>query len=70
MDLLLFDILYLSYIPNLFRGGEDYVCEYPLGDSGLVINIHNPFMYCVMSQYVFKLRDVIMLLRAVTIVTT
>ena len=35
-----------------------------------VMNIHNPFMHCVMSQYVFKLHDVIMLLHAVTMVTT
>ena len=52
----------------LFRGGEDHVCESPLGDSCFVMNIHNPFMHCVTSQYVFKLRDVIMLIRAVTIV--
>ena len=52
----------------LFRGGEDHVCESPLGDSCFVMNIHNPFMHCVTSQYVFKLRDVIMLMRAVTIV--
>ena len=54
----------------LFRGGEDYVCESPLGDSSFVMNIHNPFMHRVTSQYVFKLRDVIMLLHAVTMVTT
>ena len=53
---------------SLFRGGEDHVCESPLGDSCFVMNIHNPFMHCVTSQYVFKLRDVIMLLHAVTIV--
>ena len=52
----------------LFRGGEDHVCESPLGDSCFVMNIHNPFMHCVTSQYVFKLRDVIMLMRAVVII--
>ena len=52
----------------LFRGGEDHVCESPLGDSCFVMNIHNPFMHCVTSQYVFKLRNVIMLMRAVTII--
>ena len=52
----------------LFRRGEDHVCESPLGDSCFVMNIHNPFMHCVTSQYVFELRDVIMLMRAVTIV--
>ena len=49
--------------------GEDYICESPLGGSRLVMNMHKPFMHCGTSQYVFKLRDVIMLLRAVTIVT-
>ena len=35
----------------LFQGGAAYV----------VMNIHNPSMHCVMSQYVFKPGDVIML---------
>ena len=61
------DIGIITHAP-LFRGGEDHVCESPLGDSCFVINIHNPFMHCVTSQYVFKLRDVIMLMRSVTIV--
>ena len=52
----------------LFRRGEDYVCELPLGDSSLVMNIHNPITHCVMSQYVFKPCDVIMLLYAVAII--
>ena len=34
----------------------------------LVMNIHNPFMYCATSQYVFKPSDVIMLMNDVTIV--
>ena len=34
----------------------------------LVMNIHNPFMHCATSQYVFKPRDVIMLMHDVTIV--
>ena len=59
-------LLIITHTP-LFRGGEDHVCESPLGDSCFVMNIHNPFMHCVTSQYVFKLRDVIMLMRAVTI---
>ena len=50
--------------------GEDHVCELPLGESSFVMNIHNPFMHCVTSQYVFKMCDVIMLLHAVTMVTT
>ena len=58
---------FITHAP-LFRGGEDHVCELPLGDSCFVMNIHNPFMHCVTSQYVFKLGDVIMLMRAVTIV--
>ena len=62
----------IAWFPNpiithapLFWGGEDYVCESPLGDSSFVMNIHNPFMHCMTSQYVF-----IMLLHAVTTVTT
>ena len=51
----------------LFRGGAD-VYESPLGDSSLVMNIHNPFMHCATSQYVLKPRDLITLMRAVTIV--
>ena len=54
----------LSHAP-LFRGGEDYVCEPPLGNSSLVMNMHNPFKHCVTSQYAFKLGDVTMLLHAV-----
>ena len=46
----------LSHTPHCFK---DHVCESPLGDSCFVMNIHNPFMHCVTSQYVFKLRDVI-----------
>ena len=57
--------LIITHAP-LFRGGEDYVGESPLGDSSFVMNIHNPFMHYVTSQ----LRDVIMLLHAVTMVTT
>ena len=60
-------IAVLTHDP-FFRGGADYVHESPLGDSSLVMNIHNPFMYCATSQFVFKPRDVMMLMRAVTIV--
>ena len=63
------EIYVAIFITNapLFRGVEDYVCESPLGDWSFEMNIHNPFMHCVMSQY--KLRDAIML-HAVTMVTT
>ena len=47
----------LSHMPHCFEG-----VNRPLGDSSLVTNIHNPFMHCVTSQYLFKLRDIIMLL--------
>ena len=50
-----------------FRGGADYVYESPLGDSSLVMNIHNLFMHCATSQYVFRPHDVMMLMHAVTI---
>ena len=62
-----FDDAFITHAP-LFRGGEDHVWESPLGDSCFVMNIHNSFMHCMTSQYVFKLRDVIMLMRAVKIV--
>ena len=52
----------------LLQGGTDDVNESSLGDSRLVMNIHNPFMHCATSQCVFKPRDVIMLMRAVNIV--
>ena len=50
----------ITHVP-LFR-------ESPLGDSCLVINIHNPLTHCATSHYVCKPRDVIMLMHAVTIV--
>ena len=56
---------FITHAP-LFWEGEDYVCESPLGDSTFAMNIHNPFMHCVTSQYVLKLCDVIMQLHAVT----
>ena len=52
----------------LFRGGADDVYESSLGDSRVVMNIHNPFMHCATSQCVFKPRDVIMLMHAVKII--
>ena len=63
----LYEKIVITHSP-LFRGGADDVYESPLGDSRLVINIHKPFMHCATSQNVFKPRDVIMLMRAVTIV--
>ena len=60
--------LFITHAP-LFRGGATYVYESPLGDSSLVMNIHNPFMHCVTSQYVFKPRDVIMLNNRVSLAT-
>ena len=40
----------------------------PLAIQIFVMNIDNPFMHCATSQYVFKPRDAIMLMCAVTIV--
>ena len=51
----------------LFRRGGDYVCVSPWGHSSWLIYINSPFIQCVASQFVFKPRDVIMLLRAVAI---
>ena len=53
----------------LFRGCVAYVYESPLGYSSLAMNIHNPFMHCVMSQYVFKLCDVIVLNNRISVAT-
>ena len=53
----------------LFWGGAVYVYESPLGDSRLVINIHNPYMHRVTSQCVFKSRDVIMLNNRISVAT-
>ena len=59
---------FITHAP-LFRGGAAYVYELPLGDSCLIMNIHNPFMHCVMSQYMFKSRDVIMLNNRINVAT-
>ena len=67
MDVMNHSFSSITHAP-LFRGGADDVYESLLGDSRLVMNIHNPFMHCATSQCVFKMRDVIMLMRAVTIV--
>ena len=37
----------------MFWEGAAYVYESPSGDACLVLNIHNPFMHCATSQYVF-----------------
>ena len=65
---IIYEVFHIIINAPLFRRGADHVYESPLGDLCLVMNIHNPFMHCATSQYVFKLRDVIMLTRAVTIV--
>ena len=57
----------LSHTPHCFRGCT--LCLWiALGDSSLVMNIHNPSVHCVTSQNALKSRDVIMLLHAVTLV--
>ena len=58
--------LEISFIPYalLFRVGAAFVYESPLA-----INVHNPFMHCVTSQYVFKPRDVIMLNNRINVAT-
>ena len=53
----------------LIRGGAAYVYESPFGDSCQVTYIHNPFLHCVMSQCVFKPRDVIMLSKSISVAT-
>ena len=60
--------IFITHAP-LFRGGAAYVYESPLGDWCLIMNIHNPFMHCAMSQYVFKPRDVIMLNNRISVAT-
>ena len=49
--------LLLSHTPHCFKG----VRLMFKGDSCLVMNINNPFMHCVTSQYVLKPLDVKML---------
>ena len=58
----------LSHMPHCFKGVRMMFMNRPWAIHVLVMYIHNPFMHCVTSQYVFKQRDVIMLLRAFTIV--
>ena len=58
----------LSHMPHCLEGVRMMFMNRPWVIHVLVMNIHNPFMHCVTSQYVFKQRDVIMLLRAFTIV--
>ena len=56
-------LYYITHAP-VFRGGAAYVYESPLGNSSLVINIQNPLMHCVASQY-----DVIMLNNRISVAT-
>ena len=58
----------LSHMPHCFEGVRMIFMNRPWAIHVLVMNMHNPFKHCVTSQYVFKQRDVIMLLRAFTIV--
>ena len=62
------ETMYVITHAPLFQGGADDVYESPLGYSRLVMKIHNPFMHYATSQCVFKPRDVILLMHAVTIV--
>ena len=57
-----------SHTPHYFEVVRIMFMNRPWDDSSLIINIHNLFMYCATSLYVFKPRDVIMLICAVTIV--
>ena len=63
------DDIHLSHTPHCFEGGAAYVYESPLGDSCLAMNIYNPFMHCVTSQYAFKPRDVMLLNNRISIAT-
>ena len=56
-------LYYITHAP-VFRGGAAYVYESPLGNSSLVMNIQNPLMHCVASQY-----DVIMLNNGISVAT-
>ena len=65
-----------SYIMMHMHGGfgkprsfpHQLICGGPTFFFFFFLNIHNSFMDCATSQYLFKPRDVIMLMRAVTIV--
>ena len=63
-----FDLRVYHTHPIVSRGAA-YVYESPLGESSLPMNIHNPFLYCITSQYVFKPRDVIMLNNRISVTT-
>ena len=56
----------LSHTPHCFEGAR-IIFMNPWAIQVFIMNIHNPFMPCATSQYVFEPRDVIMLMRAVTI---
>ena len=59
-------IIQFSNITCYFIKRCNNLCE---GDSCLVMNIHNSFMHCVMSQYLFKPCDFIMLNNHISITT-
>ena len=61
---------FLSHTPDCFEGVIIMFVNRPWAIQVFVMNIHNPFMHCVTSQCAFKLCDVVMLLHAVTMVTT
>ena len=58
----------LTLTPHCFEGVRIRFMNRPLAIQVLVMNIHNPFIHCATSQYVFKPRDVKMLMLAVAIV--
>ena len=60
--------LIITHTPLFREGVWIMLMDRPSAIQVLVMNIHNPFMHCTTSQYVFKPRDIIMLMRAVTIV--
>ena len=58
----------LSHTPHCFEGMRIMFMNRAWAIQVFVMNNHNPFMHCATSQYVFKLRDVMMLVHAVPIV--
>ena len=58
----------LTHTPHCYEGVQIMFMNRPWAIHVLVMNIHNPFMHCATSRYVFEPRDVIMLMHDVTIV--
>ena len=62
------DFQMLSNMPHCFEGVRIMFMNRPWANHVIAMNIHNLFLHCATSQYVFKPREFIMLMYDVTIV--